>query len=107
MSSISRRIWVSRCSRPRGTRSPGSVTSTSLRAYSASSSLALDRRLALLDGRLEPLADAVQQHPALAVADAAQGLGELALAAEEADARLVELGLGPKRPAIALCASVS
>ena len=40
---------------------------------------------------LEPLAQGVERHAALAVADAAQRLLQLALAAEVADANLVEL----------------
>ena len=45
------------------------------------------------DGLLEPRADAVQEHPALAVAHGAQRLGELRLAAEVPNARIVELAL--------------
>ena len=55
---------------------------------------------------LEPVAQRVERHPGLAVAHGAQGLRELALAAEVADARLLELG-GVAAPEIALCASVS
>ena len=47
---------------------------------------------ARFDRGLEPRADAVQQHAALAVAHAAQRLRELGLPAEEVHARLVELG---------------
>src|SRR5207249_7673546 len=49
-----------------------------------------------LDRLLEPVAQGVERHPGLAVADAAKGLGELALAAEVADARLLEL-VGARR----------
>ena len=57
--------------------------------------LALDRLAARLDGGLEPRADPVQEHAALAVAHAAQRLREVALPAEVADARVVELaGVG-------------
>ena len=41
---------------------------------------------------LEPAADAVQQHPRLAVAHAAERLGDVGLAAEVAHARVFELG---------------
>src|SRR5205823_1356560 len=51
----------------------------------------LERRLLRRDRRLELLADRVERHPALAVADAAQRLLQLALPAEVANARLVEL----------------
>ena len=53
---------------------------------------ALELCAAGLERGLEPVADAVQRHAALAVADRAQRLRELALAAEVADARLLELG---------------
>ncbi len=51
----------------------------------------LERGSARGDGRLEPLAHAVQQHSRLPVADLAQGLLELTPAAEEANACRVEL----------------
>ena len=51
----------------------------------------LDRVAARLDRRLEPRADAVQEHPALAVTHCSQRLGEVALPPEVADARVVEL----------------
>src|SRR6478609_353894 len=44
--------------------------------------LALDRLAALFDGGLESRADPVQEHAALAVAHAAKGLREVALASE-------------------------
>src|SRR3954447_15805079 len=53
--------------------------------------LALERRAPLVERGLEPLADAVQEHAALAVADASQRLRQLALPAEVADARVVQL----------------
>ncbi len=52
-----------------------------------------ERGLAGRDRLLELRADAVQEHAALAVAHAAQRLGELRLAAEVLDARVVELVL--------------
>ncbi len=51
---------------------------------------------ALGDGRLEPAAHAVQQHPGLAVANAAQRLGQLRLPPEHAHAHVVELRLGAR-----------
>src|SRR5438045_3751396 len=57
---------------------------------------ALELGAAGLDGPLERGTQGVQGHPGLAVADAAQGLGELALPAEVADARLLEL-VGARR----------
>src|SRR6266516_230718 len=53
--------------------------------------LVLEQLLALGDGGLEALADAIQEHAGLSVADAAERLGELALAAQVADARVIEL----------------
>ena len=47
--------------------------------------------LARVDRRLEPLADAVEPHAALAVAHPAQRLGDRALAAEEAHADVLDL----------------
>src|SRR5204862_2115916 len=49
-----------------------------------------------LDCLFEPGAQGVQGHPGLAVADAAERLGEVAFAAEVADARLLEL-VGARR----------
>ena len=60
-------------------------------AQAAVELLVLEQLLALGDGGLEALADAVQEHAGLAVADAAERLGELALAAQVADARVIEL----------------
>src|SRR5207244_9060763 len=53
---------------------------------------------------LQPVAEGVENHAALAVADGAQALGELAPAAEEADAGALELGevLGPRDRALGL-----
>ena len=70
-----------------------------------------ERRLAGLDGRLEPLPNAVQEHPGLAVADLAQRQGERALAPEVGDAHLLELLAGARglarsrRPAARTAAS--
>src|SRR5918999_1462285 len=50
----------------------------------------LELRLARRDSRLEPLADGVQNHPRLAVADLSEGLLQLALSAQVADARVVQ-----------------
>ncbi len=50
-------------------------------------------RPARLHGRLDPLAERVQSHPALAVADLTERELQRALAAEVADARVVELGV--------------
>ena len=63
--------------------------------------------LACGDGVLEPRADAVQEHPALAVAHPAERLRELRLAAEVLDAGVVELALrrAPRRSLPALPAS--
>ncbi len=47
--------------------------------------------LARVERRLERFAESVQRHPRLAIAHLAKGLLELALAAEVADARLLEL----------------
>ena len=55
--------------------------------------LACEHRAAFRDGGLEVAAYAVQQHAALAVAHPAERLGELRLAPEVLDARVVELGL--------------
>ena len=52
------------------------------------------RLLALVERRLERFAERVQRHSRLAVAHLAEGLLELALAAEVADARLLELVRG-------------
>src|SRR6185437_13014547 len=60
-------------------------------AQAAVELLVLEQLLARGDGALEALADAVQEHAGLAVADAAERLGELALAAQVADARVIEL----------------
>ena len=54
--------------------------------------LVLESLFALGDCGLEPLANAVQEHAALAVPDTAQRLGQFALAAEVPDARIVEVG---------------
>ena len=64
---------------------------------------ALELCAASLERALEPVADAVQRHPALAIADLAESLRELALAAEVADARLLELGGGRGACDRALC----
>src|SRR5205814_5950911 len=53
---------------------------------------AVELRLPPSEGALEPHARGVQRHPALAVADAAERLLQLALATEVADARVVERG---------------
>ena len=65
-----------------------------LLAQAAVELLVRERPLAFADGALEPLADPVQEHAAVAIADPPQRLGELALAAEVADARIIELGGG-------------
>src|SRR3954462_4051311 len=53
---------------------------------------ALEGFAPLRERRLEPVAQRVERHPGLAVAHGAQRLGQLALAAEVADARLLQLG---------------
>src|SRR5438034_2483584 len=58
--------------------------------------LALQRGFALVERRLEPLADSVERHARLAVPYRTQGLLQLALAPEVADADLVQL-VGARR----------
>ena len=83
---------------------PGIVTSTPC-SRAAVEREALELCLSRGDRLLEPRADAVQQHPALAVADAAQRLGELGLAAEVPHARVVELARSESAAPIAASAS--
>ena len=72
------------CRCPSGSSSPGSVTSITSSRSRRSSSSSASVALARLDRRLEPLPDAVQEHPALAVAHLAQRQRERALAPEVA-----------------------
>ena len=67
------------------------MTSTTSSRSAPVELLAGERPLALVDRGLEPLADAVEQHAGLAVADGAERLRELALAAEVADAHVLDL----------------
>ena len=99
MSSISRRIAVITCRRPTGTAGvPGSVTSTASVASRASSSDALERLAARVERGLDRLARLVggaADGAALLrrqLRHAAQQVGQLRLAAEEGDPRLLELG---------------
>ena len=91
MSSTSRRICVMRWRCPRRIGVPGMVTSTRSSVSRRSSSARVERRLALVDRRLEPLAERVQRHARLAVANLAERELQLALAAEELDAHLLDL----------------
>jgi len=63
-----------------------------LLAQAAVELLVGERALARVDRGLEPLPDAVEQHPALAVAHAAERLDDRGFAAEVTDADLLELG---------------
>ena len=84
MSSISRRICVSRWRRPRGTGSPGSVTSTALSAYTRSSSARSSSVCLCSTAASSRSRPAFSVHPGLAIANLAQGQLELALATQVA-----------------------
>ena len=99
MSSISRRVRVIGWMWPTRTGGvPGSVTSIASVARRSSSSPDFERRASRLERCLELLARAVGARadgPALLrrqVGDAAQDRGQLGLAAQEADAELLERG---------------
>ncbi len=84
-----------RCRCPRRAPSPGSVTSTtSSRSRRSSASRSSSSRRAA-KACLEAAAQRVESHPGVAVAHLTQGLRQLGVAAEEANALLLELVRGP------------
>ena len=90
MSSTSRRICVIGCSRPRGMRSPGRVTSMLSPSASAKPSAA-DSLRGLVLCLLELRAQLVQRLAGLPVADLAQRLRQVGPAPEVADVDVVQL----------------
>ena len=76
---------------PRRIGVPGIVTSTRSSVRRRSSVGARELRLARVDRGLEPLAERVQRHAGLAVAHLAERELQLALAAEELDAYVLDL----------------